>query len=426
MICPARASKSYSAAYKALPLILGREAKADGTGPKPTRGWIVGPTYELAEKEFRYVWEVLMDLGPTHRVAEAGAGPRQQEGRRPLHPHGLGLGNRRQVGRQAPIPSGRAARLGDPERGGPTAGRYLDPVPGAPPRHHPRLRHPADHAGRRRPLAVRAVHQGPGGERPCRLVLLGRHRQPDLPDRRVRERRKPSTASSTRSSKSSTSASGPSTRGVVYGHDFDITRNVIDLPPDGIPPDWRRIRSIDFGYRDPFVCLWAALTPDGEIWIYREHYQTQRAMAEHAAVIRQRSEGEHILYTVADSSEPQSIADLRRLGVPAMEANRDRRAGRMLVGDYLRSWPPQVCSGRGAGVDARDRLVPVGQGQGQGRREGSDHRRRPRDGCAPLPDYEPAPPGHPTVPHPPQFVRRGDAANYTGKGPTSWPTLASR
>ena len=60
-------------------------------------------------------------------------------------------------------------------------------------------------------------------------------------------------------------------------------------------------------------------------------------MEEHARIIRDRSEGERILYTVADPSEQQSIADLRRLGVSAIDANRDRRAGRMLVGDYLRS-----------------------------------------------------------------------------------------
>jgi phage terminase large subunit len=60
-------------------------------------------------------------------------------------------------------------------------------------------------------------------------------------------------------------------------------------------------------------------------------------MDHHARVIRDLTADEPVLYTVADSSEPQAIADLRRLGVPCLEAKRDRRAGRMLVGDYLRS-----------------------------------------------------------------------------------------
>ena len=134
--------------------------------------------------------------------------------------------------------------------------------------------------------------------------------------------------------------------GTVYGHDFDPETNVLDLdaalaargldPTAGLPAEWPRIRAIDFGYRDPFVCLWFAISPDSELWCYREYYHPGRSMAHHAQAIRELSQGEHILYTVADSSEPQSIADLRRLGVPAIEAKRDRRAGRMLVGDYLR------------------------------------------------------------------------------------------
>lgn len=130
--------------------------------------------------------------------------------------------------------------------------------------------------------------------------------------------------------------------GTVYGHDFVVERTVIE--PFTIPLEWRRIRSIDFGYRDPFVCLWFAIaeaserlgTRLGDLILYREYYHKQRAMAEHAEAIRKLSEGERILYTIADSAEQQSIADLRLLGVPALDAKKDRRAGRMLVGDYFR------------------------------------------------------------------------------------------
>jgi phage terminase large subunit len=125
--------------------------------------------------------------------------------------------------------------------------------------------------------------------------------------------------------------------GVVYGHDFDPARNLVDGPvASEIPKDWRRIRAIDFGYRDPFVCLWFAIPPDGGLLCYREYYHPGRAMAHHAQAIRELTGDEQVLYTVADSSEQQAIVDLRRLGVPALDAKRDRRAGRMLVGDLLR------------------------------------------------------------------------------------------
>jgi len=131
--------------------------------------------------------------------------------------------------------------------------------------------------------------------------------------------------------------------GTVYGHDFDPARNIRDAFT--IPPEWRRIRGIDFGYRDPFVCLWFAVAEDslehhtqkGELILYREYYQAGRAMAEHAEIIKRLTGDEKVLYTVADESEAQSIVDLRRFGVPAFPSNRDRRAGRLLVGNAFRS-----------------------------------------------------------------------------------------
>ena len=48
-----RMGKSLCAAREVEPLIVRRN----------TRGWIVGPTYELAEKEFRYIWKDLIEVG---------------------------------------------------------------------------------------------------------------------------------------------------------------------------------------------------------------------------------------------------------------------------------------------------------------------------------------------------------------------------
>ena len=336
VICPARASKSYSAAYKALPLILGREAKKDGTGPKPTRGWIVGPTYELAEKEFRYVWEVLMDLGPRIGWPKPALARDSKKGG---DLYILTAWGSEIVGKSADKPQSLLGEQLDwvilseaAQLPGDIWTRYLEP----------RL-------ATTRGYAILPTTPDAGALWLYELYTKGLEGNalvdsyswdvtgnPIYPIEEF-ESKKAFYGEQHPVFQEQYLGKWTFYSGVVYGHDFDITRNVIDLPPEGIPAEWRRIRSIDFGYRDPFVCLWAALTPDGEIWIYREHYQTQRAMAEHASVIRQRSEGEDILYTVADSSEPQSIADLRRLGVSALEANRDRRAGRMLVGDYLRS-----------------------------------------------------------------------------------------
>jgi len=71
--------------------------------------------------------------------------------------------------------------------------------------------------------------------------------------------------------------------GAVY--EFSRTHNTCE--PFEIPRDWIRYRGIDFGTRNPFCCLWGALSPDGILYIYREHYQAQWTLKQHAEVIRE-------------------------------------------------------------------------------------------------------------------------------------------
>jgi hypothetical protein len=69
-----------------------------------------------------------------------------------------------------------------------------------------------------------------------------------------------------------------------------------------IPADWRRIRSIDFGYTNPFVCQWWAIDPDGRMYRYREIYRTRRLVSDHAAEIRKLSAGESIAFNVSTTT----------------------------------------------------------------------------------------------------------------------------
>ena len=58
-----------------------------------------------------------------------------------------------------------------------------------------------------------------------------------------------------------------SAEGMVYEDSWDRKRNVI--PSHHIPAEWPRYLAIDFGFTHPFVCLWAAIDPDGRIIVYR-------------------------------------------------------------------------------------------------------------------------------------------------------------
>lgn len=84
-----------------------------------------------------------------------------------------------------------------------------------------------------------------------------------------------------------------SAEGIVY-EEFDPAVHVLswNFDEDGneipLPDEWPRIWAIDFGYVNPFVCKWYAIGPDGEVYMYREIYHTERTVAEHAAQIMEQ------------------------------------------------------------------------------------------------------------------------------------------
>lgn len=62
----------------------------------------------------------------------------------------------------------------------------------------------------------------------------------------------------------------------------------LDAEDYGIPYDWRRIRAIDFGCNNAFVCLWIAVDRDDRFYVYDEHYATQSSIGKSAEAIKQR------------------------------------------------------------------------------------------------------------------------------------------
>jgi phage terminase large subunit len=81
--------------------------------------------------------------------------------------------------------------------------------------------------------------------------------------------------------------------GTVYEDSWDRARNVI--PKAEVKPEYPRYLVIDFGFTHPFVCLWAAVDPDGRIIIYRQLYMTKRLVEDHALTILLASGWYHLL-----------------------------------------------------------------------------------------------------------------------------------
>ena len=124
--------------------------------------------------------------------------------------------------------------------------------------------------------------------------------------------------------------------GVVW-ENWDAAVHVI--PRFEIPKDWRRIRSVDFGYTHPLVVQWWALDPDGRMYLYREYVQTRMTVDEHGPRIKSLSpDGEFIEANVCDHDE-ENRATLEKWIGPTTSARKEVIAGIQCVEQRLKVQP---------------------------------------------------------------------------------------
>lgn len=119
--------------------------------------------------------------------------------------------------------------------------------------------------------------------------------------------------------------------GVVY--EFDPAVHIV--PRFEIPAHWERLRVVDFGYTNPFVCLWIALDEDRRMYIYRQLYRTQRTVRVHAQRIKEHSKGERFAATVADH-DAEDRATLHENGIPTVAAKKEVTVGIEKVQERLK------------------------------------------------------------------------------------------
>jgi PBSX family phage terminase large subunit len=109
-------------------------------------------------------------------------------------------------------------------------------------------------------------------------------------------------------------------------------RHAIHVTDDDPPPGHTRVRGIDFGYTNPFVCLWAAVDEDGRVLIYDEHYEAGQLLSYHSARIKERTDAYR--WTVADH-DAQDAAELASWGIYTNPAKKDVTTGIQRVKEYL-------------------------------------------------------------------------------------------
>lgn len=127
--------------------------------------------------------------------------------------------------------------------------------------------------------------------------------------------------------------------GVVYP-EFDRSVHVIDR--FDVPSDWRRIRSIDFGFTNPAVVQWWAIDGDGRMYLYREIYHTGLIVSDPKGTVDDLSKQvlrlsgkELIEYTVSDH-DAEDRETLHRAGVWTKAATKDISPGLQAVSARLK------------------------------------------------------------------------------------------
>jgi phage terminase large subunit len=147
--------------------------------------------------------------------------------------------------------------------------------------------------------------------------------------------------------------------GVVYDA-FDERIHLVDR--FAIPKTWRRIRCVDFGLKNPFVCGWWAIDPDGRMYLYREIYMTGRTVMEHAPQIISYTGNEIIEATPCDHDAEDAMT-LHKCGVkntPAIKGDVVR--GIQQVQDRLKvqkDGKPRLMLMRGTLVEVDQELKAV-------------------------------------------------------------------
>jgi hypothetical protein len=116
------------------------------------------------------------------------------------------------------------------------------------------------------------------------------------------------------------------------------------VQPFQIPNYWPRLVSIDWGWQAPTWIGWAAVSPDSRAYGYREYHHPKKYIQDYASEMLRMSEGENVKGVIlchsafANRGEPKTIAQqfAEASGYEPINGGRDRKAGKLLVHEYLR------------------------------------------------------------------------------------------
>ena len=124
--------------------------------------------------------------------------------------------------------------------------------------------------------------------------------------------------------------------GAVYK---TFNRSLHVIKPFKIPDEWTKYRSFDFGFTNPFVCLWLAKDKDENWYVYREYYRAKTGIGEHIVAVQQLSKGEQYHTSWADPENAGDRNELRKAGIVTKSARKEIARGIETVQSKLKVKP---------------------------------------------------------------------------------------
>lgn len=133
------------------------------------------------------------------------------------------------------------------------------------------------------------------------------------------------------------------------------------VDPFPLPAGWKYWSGVDFGHRDATAVVWAAQSGAGDFYIINEYYQTSRPTEVHTSVVKSRDRTLPYLIRVSDHHAlgKQLAHDWRVHGVPTLDASVDRKSRRdrlMAILEPRDYHAPYHVQQRGGGVAKYPRL----------------------------------------------------------------------
>lgn len=124
--------------------------------------------------------------------------------------------------------------------------------------------------------------------------------------------------------------------GKIYP-EWDVNTNVQSVSFNPALPNYI---AFDFGYNNPLAAIEFQVTPDDKIIIWREHYLSFTRLEEHIRMLKDREQpdGYHINMTFGDAADPEAVDYINQHFAPCLalpESKVNWRAGIDLVRSFL-------------------------------------------------------------------------------------------